>query len=95
MFLLKSKINSPKGNICQNRLSEIFYIGKEDYLWRVYKHTGKENDHEDTKRHRAQQQNEVGKSKRKFKHKLTQNIKSDRAYSALYKFGPLCTMLGI
>ena len=24
-------------------------------MWRVYKHTGKENDHEDTKRHRAQQ----------------------------------------
>ena len=56
MFLLKSKINSPKGNICQNRLSEIFYIGKEDYMWLVYKHTGKENDREDTKRHRAQQQ---------------------------------------
>ena len=26
MFLLKSKRNSPKGNICQNKLSEIFYI---------------------------------------------------------------------
>ena len=25
-------------------------------MWRVYKHTGKENDHEDTKMHRAQQQ---------------------------------------
>ena len=54
MFLLKSKRNSPKGNICQNKLSEIFYIKK--IIWRVYKHTGKENDHEDTKRHRAQQQ---------------------------------------
>ena len=47
-------------------------------MWRVYKHIGKENDHEDTKRRRTQQQNEVGKSTRKFKHTLAHNMKSDR-----------------
>ena len=31
MFLLKRKRNSPKGNICQNKLSEIFYIKKIIY----------------------------------------------------------------
>ena len=35
MFLLKSERNSPKGNICQKRLSERKIIYKEDNMWRV------------------------------------------------------------
>ena len=48
-------------------------------MWRVDKHTGKENDHEDTKRHRAQQQIKL--------ESLSESL--DRAYSALDKVGPL------
>ena len=42
-------------------------------MWRVYKHTGKDNDYEVYKRSNK----EGRKSKRNFEHKLAQNIKSD------------------
>ena len=46
-------------------------------MWRVYKHTGKDNDYDAFKEALNTATNEVRKSKRKFEHKLAQNIKSD------------------
>ena len=46
-------------------------------MWRVYKHTGKDNDYEVYKYALNAATNEVRKSKRNFEHKLSQNIKSD------------------
>ena len=46
-------------------------------MWRVYKHTGKDNDYEVYKEALNAATNEVRKSKRIFEHKLTPNMKSD------------------
>ena len=46
-------------------------------MWRVYKHTGKDNDYEVYKEALNAVTNEVRKAKRNFEHKLAQNIKSD------------------
>ena len=43
-------------------------------MWRVYKHTGKENDHEDTKRHRAQQQIKLERRSESLIHRLENQI---------------------
>ena len=49
---------------------------KQD-MWRVYKHTGKDNDYEVYKEAPDAATNEVRKSKRNVEHKLAQHIKSD------------------
>ena len=46
-------------------------------MWRVYKHTGKDNDYEVYKEALNAATNEVRKSKRSFEHKLAHNKKSD------------------
>ena len=46
-------------------------------MWRVYKHTGKDEDYEVYKEALNVATNEVRKSKRNFELKLAQNIKSD------------------
>ena len=46
-------------------------------MWRVYKHTGKDEDYEVYKEALNAATNEVRKAKRNFEHKLAQNIKSD------------------
>ena len=46
-------------------------------MWRVYKHTGTDKDHDAYKEALNAATNEVRKSKRTFEHKLAQNIKSD------------------
>ena len=74
MFLGKSKGNDRRRNICQKRLSE--RLDKQN-MWRVYKHTGKDQDYEAYKEALNAATNEVRKSKRNFEHKLAQNIKSD------------------
>ena len=63
-----------KGCICQKRRSERLY---KQYMWRVYKHTGTDNDYYAYKEALNAATNEVRKPKRNFAHKLAQNIKSD------------------
>ena len=46
-------------------------------MWRVFKHTGKDQDYEVYKHALNEATNEVRKSKRNFEHKLAQNIKSE------------------
>ena len=52
-------------------------IRHKQNMWRVYKHTGKDQDYEAYKEALTAATNEVRKSKRNFEHKLAQNIKSD------------------
>ena len=66
--------NGPRRNICQKRLSE--RLNKQD-MWRVYKHTEDDNDHEVNKEALNAATNEVRKSKQIFEHKLSKNLKSD------------------
>ena len=47
------------------------------HMWRVYKHTGKDQDYVVYKEALKAATNEVSKSKRNFELKLAQNIKSD------------------
>ncbi len=51
-------------------------IGKT-WLWRVYKHTGKDKDYEVYKEALKASTNEVKNFKQNYEHKLAQNIKSD------------------
>ena len=99
VFLWKSKGNDLRRNICQTRLSKIYKQG----MWRVYKHTGKDNDYEVYKEALNAATNEVRKSKRNFEHKLAQNKKSDsRSFYAYVrskqnvrdKVGPLAENVG-
>ena len=46
-------------------------------MWRVYKHTGKDNDYDAYKEALNVAANEVRTSKRNVQYKLAQNIKSD------------------
>ena len=46
-------------------------------MWRVYKHTGKDNDYDAYKEALNATTNEFRKSKRNFEHTLAQHIKSD------------------
>ena len=48
----------------------------KQHMWRVYKHTRKDQDYEAYKKALNAATNEVRKSKRNFEHKLAQNIKS-------------------
>ena len=69
----------------QGKRSKKKHLSKEAFrkirhkqnMWRVYKHTGKDNDYEAYKEALNAATNEVRKSKRNFEHKLAQNIKSD------------------
>ena len=65
---------SKKKHLSKEAFKKIRY--KQD-MWRVYKHTGKDNDYEVYKEALNAATNEVRKSKRNFEHKLAQNIKSD------------------
>ena len=51
-------------------------IRHKQYMWRVYKHTGKDNDYEVYREELNAATNEVRKSKRNFEHKLAQHTKS-------------------
>ena len=46
-------------------------------MWRVYKHTGKDQYYEVYKEALTAATNEVRKSKRNFEHKLAQHLQSD------------------
>ena len=69
----------------QGKRSKKKHLSKEAFrkirykqnMWRVYKHTGKDNDYEVFKEALNAATYEVRKSKRNFEHKLAQNIKSD------------------
>ena len=69
----------------QGKRSKKKHLSKETFrkiihkhnMWRVYKHTGKDNDYEVYKEEINAAPNDVMKSKRNFEHKLAQNIKSD------------------
>ena len=68
--MTKQGKRSKKKHLSKEAFKKIRY--KQD-MWRVYKHTGKDNDYEVYK----EATNEVRKSKRNCEHKLAQNIKSD------------------
>ena len=69
----------------QGKRSKKKHLSKEAFIkirhkqnmWRVYKHTGKDQDYVVYKEALNAATNEVRKSKRKFEPKLAQNIKSD------------------
>ena len=69
----------------QGKRSKKKHLSKEAFrkirykqnMWRVYKHTGTDNDYDDYKEALNTATNEVRKSKRNFEHKLAENIKSD------------------
>ena len=82
---LDSAIDSYVPMKMQGKRSKKKHLSKEAFrkirhkqnMWRVYKHTGKDTDYEVYKEALNAATNEVRKSKRNFKHKLAQNIKSD------------------
>ena len=69
----------------QGKRSKKKHLSKEAFrkirfkqnMWRVYKHTGTDNDYDAYKEALNAATNEVRKSKRNFEHKLAENIKSD------------------
>ena len=69
----------------QGKRSKKKHLSKEAFrkmrykqnMWRVYKHTGKDEDYEVYKEALYAATNEVRKAKRNVEHKLAQNIKSD------------------
>ena len=87
--ILKGEINSAIDSFVpmkkQGKRSKKKHLSKEDFrkirhkqnMWRVYKHTGKDQDYVVYKEALNAATNEVRKSKRDFELKLVQNIKSD------------------
>ena len=65
---------SKKKHLSKEAFKKIIY--KQD-MWRVFKHTGKDNYYEVYKEALNVATNEVRKSKRSFEYKLARNIKSD------------------
>ena len=65
---------SKKKHLSKEAIRKIRY---KQNMWRVYKHTGKDTDYDAYKEALHAGTNEVIKSKRNFKHKLAQHIKSD------------------
>ena len=65
---------SKKKHLSKEAFKKIRYKQK---MWRIYKYTGKDKDYEAYKEALNAATNEVRKSKRKFEHKLAQNLKSD------------------
>ena len=82
---LDSAIDSHVPMKKQGKRSKKKHLSKEAFrkirykqnMWRVYKHTGKDQDYDAYKVALHAATNEVRKSKRNFEHKLAQNIKSD------------------
>ena len=90
----------------QGKRSKKKHLSKEAFrkirhkqnMWRVYKHTGKDQDYVVYKEALNAATNEVRKSKRNFELKIAQNIKSDsREVSKMFeiKLDHWRTMLGI
>ena len=87
--ILKSELDSAIDRYVpmkkQWKRSKIKHLSKEAFrkiryqqnMWRVYKHTGKDQDYVVYKEALNAATNEVRKSKRNFEHKLAQNIKAD------------------
>ena len=88
--ILRGEIDSAIGGYVpmnkQGKRSKKKHLSKEAFrkirhykqnMWRVYKHTGKDEDYEVYKEALNAATNEVRKSKRNFELKLAQNIKSD------------------
>ena len=69
-----TKIGGEMGQDGKDAFGKLRY---KQNMWRVYKHTGKDNNYEVYKEALNAATNEVRKAKRNFEHKLTQNIKSD------------------
>ena len=65
---------SKKKNLSKEAFRKIIY---KQNMWRVFKHTGKDQDYDAYKEALNAATNEVRKSKRNFEHKLAQHIKSD------------------
>ena len=65
---------SKKKHLSKEAFRKIRY---KQNMWRVYKHTGTDKDHDAYKEAVNAATNEVRKYKRNFEHKLAQNIKSD------------------
>ena len=65
---------SKKKHMSKEAFKKIRY---KQAMWRVYKHTEKDTDHNVYKQALNEATHEVRKSKRNFEHKLAQNIKSD------------------
>ena len=61
-------------------------IGHKQNMWRVYKHTGKDEDYEVYREALNAATNEVRKFKRNFELKLAQNIKSDSKTKSFYAY---------
>ena len=95
----------------QGKRSKKKHLSKEAFrkirhkqnMWRVYKHTGKDNDYDAYKEALNAATNEDRKSKPNFEHKLAQNIKSDNKSFYAYvrskqyvrdKVGPLENNVG-
>ena len=72
--MTKQGKRSKKNHLSKEAFKNIRY--KQD-MWRVYKHTGKDNDYDVYKEALNAATNEVRKYKRNFEHKLAQNIKSE------------------
>ena len=76
----------------QGKRSKKKHLSKETFrkirykqnMWRVYKHTGKDNDYDAYKEALNAATNEVRKSKRNFEHKLAQHIEQNRTEQKLY-----------
>ena len=92
---------SKKKHLSKEAFRKIIY---KQNMWRVYKHTGTDNDYEAYKEALNAATNEVRKSKRNFEHKLAENIKSDsRVSTRMYEVSKMFdirldhwrTMLGI
>ena len=90
---LDSEIDSHVPMKKQGKRSKKKHLSKEAFrkirykqnMWRVYKHTGKDNDYDAYKEALNAATNEVRKSKRNFEHKLAQHIKSDSKSFYAYK----------
>ena len=70
----KNGKRSKKKHLSKEAFRKIRY---KQNMWRVYKHTGKDEDYDAYKEALNAATNEVRKSKRNFEHKLAHNIKSD------------------
>ena len=65
---------SKKKNLSEEAFRKIRY---KQNIWRVYKHTGKDEDYDAYKEALNAATNEFRKSKRNCEYKLAQNVKSD------------------
>ena len=73
-YVPMKKQGSKKKHLSKEAFRKIIY---KQNMWRVYTHTGTDNDYDAYREALNAATNEVIKSKRNFEHKLAQNIKSD------------------